>query len=213
MDLLNQFKRQMLLDLNCHHVGTIQEFDPETQTATATINYPKTFFQYDPSTQAHTPIPVSYPVLLDCPVVCLGGGTCSLTFPIAEGDECLVLFNDRAIDNWLAGGAGAQLSSGRAHSFSDGIIIVGLRSNGNALSGYDTSRAVLQNGSALVGVGETLIKIANGVTTLNTLLQDLITAIQAITTTNAVPGNPCLISPASQAALAAIATQIGGLLE
>lgn len=213
IDVLKQFSRNMLLDLSCHHVGTIKGFDESNQTATATINYPKTFSEYDTKTQQYVARTMPYPILVDCPVIVLGGGPCSLTFPIVPGDECVVLFNDRAIDNWFAGGSGAALSSSRAHSFSDGLILVGIRSAAKSLADYDTTRAVLQNGETMVGVGASLIRIANETTTLNTLLQNLINAIKALTTTNAVPGSPCAISAASQAALAVIATQIGGLLE
>lgn len=226
-DLLDLFKKQILLILSCHHIGTIQSFNPANQTATATINYKKTFFQLDQTTKTVVPVLQDYPVLIDCPVIVLGGGTSALTFPIEQGDECLVLFNDRDIDNWFQGGSGAAVSTQRLHSFSDAIILVGLRSLGNVLSGYDSTRAVLRNGDALVGVGEVLIKIANNTTTLNTLLQDLITNIQnlvtataAITVTGVTTGGGTSGIPANAAAISAVgtalttlATEIGGLLE
>jgi len=225
-DLLDLLKKDILLSINTHHVGTIQSFNSAKQTATATVNYPKTYYQLNAVTGLYNPVLVNYPLLVDCPVICLGGGTTALTFPIQTGDECLVLFNDRAIDNWFSGGAGAALSSPRLHSFSDGLILVGLRSLGKVISNYDSTRAVLRNGTTLVGVGPSLVKIANQQTTLNTLLQSLISNVQSlvsaassITVTCAAPGNPSS-PPINAAAISAVANQltttanqIAGLLE
>jgi len=67
-------------------------------------------------------------LLLDCPVVWQGGGGCTLTFPIKEGDECLVVFASRCIDAWWQeGGVQPQLEY-RMHSLSDGFALVGVRS-------------------------------------------------------------------------------------
>ena len=181
-DILDSHKKSIYLNLNCHHIASIQSFNPVLQTATATLNYPKTIFVRNDATGNYDAQNVSYPTMIDCPVICLGGGNGSLTFPIEQGDECLVLFNDRSLDNWFNGGSGSPLNSPRLHSFSDGIILVGLRSKANSLENYDSARVVLQNGTTLVGVGASLIKIANAGTTLNTQLQNLITEIKSLVT-------------------------------
>ena len=226
-DLLDLLKKDIMLSLNAHHIGTIESFNSAKQTATATLNYPKTYYQLNAESGLYDPVLVDYPLLVDCPVICFGGGTTALTFPIQQGDECLILFNDRAIDNWFSGGAGAALSSSRLHSFSDGLILVGVRSLGNVLQNYDATRAVLRNGTTLVGVGPSLIRIANNSTTLKTLLQNLITNIQnlvsataAITVTGVTSGSGASGPPANVAAINAVATQlttttnqIAGLLE
>lgn len=206
-DLLDLLQKQIMLTLNCHHIGTVQSFDATKQTATVTINYKKTYFQLNPATGLYDPILKDYPILADCPVIALGGGAAALTFPIQAGDECLVLFNDRSLDNWFQGGTGSAVATPRLHSFSDGIILVGLRSLPNALTNYDTARAVLRNGSTLVGVGSSLVKIANQTTTLLQVINgilDLIAAAQCST-----PGNPL----SNAAAFTAYKTTVGGLLE
>ena len=43
-DVLNLFKKNLLLGLNCHHIGTIRTFDPATQLVSVNVNYQKTFF-------------------------------------------------------------------------------------------------------------------------------------------------------------------------
>lgn len=183
-NLLDLHKEDVFKNLNCHHIGTIKIFNPLLQTAIATINYQKTYYKLNTITNQYDPFYENYPILMDCPVICLGGGLSSLTFPILPGDECLVLFNDRDIDNWFSGSSSNPVSTPRMHSLSDGIIIVGIRSLPNVLKTYSSTHAVLSNSAGLtgVGVGLTTIKIYNALFTLNDLIQQLITEIQAVCT-------------------------------
>lgn len=217
-DLLDLLRKNIMLSLAAHHIGTIQAFNPTNQSATVTINYKQTRFQLDKASGLYDPVLFDYPVLLDCPVIALGGGLGALTFPIAVGDECLVLFNDRDLDNWLAGGSGGAVATSRAHSFSDGIVLVGIRSLAKVLTSYDTVRAVLRNGTGgttMVGVGPSLIKIANSLYTLNGLLQELVTDVKslvtqtaAITVTGITSGGGTSGPPANAAAIAAVSTTL-----
>jgi hypothetical protein len=98
---------------------------------------------------------------------------------------------------------------------------VGLRSTPNVLLNYDTVRAVLSNGGpfgAMVGVGPALIKIANATTTLNTLLQTLITTLDtfatatgAITVTGVTTGSGISGPPANAASFASVVTSLNSL--
>lgn len=226
-DVLDQLKKNIFLSFNCHHIATVQKFDETNQTATVTINYKKTYYKLNQVTGIYDPTLIDYPVLADCPVIVLGGGPASLTFPIEAGDECLVLFNDRDLDTWFQGASGGAVATPRLHSFADAIILVGLRSLANSLDAYDLTRAVLQYGSTLVGVGESLVKIANEQFTLNELLQELISEIKdltdqtaALTVTGISTGGQASGPPTNALAIAAIslqitatATKIGELLE
>ena len=225
-DVLNVFKKELFLSINCHHIGTVQSFNSTTQTVKATINYKKTFFEMNKLTGKYDSVLKDYPILIDCPIIILGGGPSHLTFPITKGDECLLLFNDRDIDNWYQGNAGAPNATPRLHSFSDAIALIGVNSAPHVVTSYDTTRAVLSNGTTLVGIGASLIKIANNSYTLNGLLQTLITDVKAlvtataaITVTCATAGNPSS-PPINVAAinnvttqLTSVANQIGQLLE
>ncbi len=152
-DLLSLHQKNILLNFSAHHTATIQSFDASNQTATATINYTKTFLR--PNAQGvYGPVQVEYPVITDAPVIFLGGGTGALTFPVAQGDECLVLFNDRDLDNWFQGSSGAAVATSRLHSFSDGIILVGLRSLPNVLASFSEDAIELRtlSGNAKVAI-------------------------------------------------------------
>lgn len=211
-DLLTLFERQILLNFNCHHVGTIQSFDPVTQKATVLVAYKRTYWTRIPNNDkgVYSPKQVDYPPIIDCPVFVLGGGNQYLSFAIKPGDECMVLFNDRDFDNWYSYSQVTPVATGRLHSFSDGAVLVGLRSFNHSISGYDMARAIFGNSlMAYVGVSDTKVKIANTLFTLKGVLDDLIDQIKAIivnTSTGAV-------TPTSQAALEAIKTEIASLLE
>ncbi len=212
-DLLNLLKYEIFINLNCHAVGTIQAINPSNQTAQVSVNYKKS---YTGPTAKSDPIFVDYPILVDCPVVVLSGGAAALTMPIAQGDTCLVMFNDRAFDTWFSSGQVKELPNNRMHSFSDAIAMVGIRSLAAPISDYDTARAVLRNGDAKVAVGPSLIELSNNVTSLKVLVNGLIDVIEGLLTVPIPPGGipaGAALSPASIAALEAYKGQVGGLLE
>lgn len=154
-DLLNNERRDTLLGLNCHHVGTVQSFNPANQTAQITINYKKTYFRSNDLGTVE-PILVDYPIIIDVPVIVLGGGNGAITFPIEPGDECLVLFNDRDIDNWFSSGStSAGNATPRLHSFSDAIALVGVRSIPNVLPSYSTDAIEIRTKLGLAKVSIT----------------------------------------------------------
>lgn len=97
---------------------------------------------------------VALPLLVDCPVVFPGGGGYTLTFPIAAGDECLVVFASRCIDSWWEQGGAPQPPEVRMHDLSDGFVIVGPRSVPRALSSISTTDVVLRSddGTAKISI-------------------------------------------------------------
>lgn len=208
-DLLDQVKKEVFLSLNCHAIATVQSVSYTDQTLTATIDYSQTFYKRPGNTGPYVPTLVPYPVLLDCPFISLGGGNGALTFPIKEGDQCLILFNDRDLDNWFSGATSGPVATPRLHSLSDGIALVGL----NDLTDYDGTRVVLKNGDTMIGLGDSLIKIENATQNLNSLLQSLISTISGLTTIPAAIGTPLTLNPSVITQLTNIATELGELLE
>lgn len=152
-NLLDQLKREVMRDINCVKVGVIKDFNADTQEASVEI----AFTQVTSTSTAGVKTYASYPLLFNVPVLFPCGGGFTLTFPITAGDECLVLFNDRQLDNWLATGAGSPPSNGRAHDLSDGIAIVGVRNLTRALANISTTSAQLRSDD-----GETYIDMAPG---------------------------------------------------
>jgi hypothetical protein len=84
------------------------------------------------------------PVLGDVPVYFPSGGGLTLTFPITEGDECLLVFASRCIDAWWQSGGTQPPGEARTHSLSDGFALVGIRSTPRALDNVSTSAVQLR---------------------------------------------------------------------
>lgn len=152
-NLLDMIKREVMKEINCVKVGVIQSFNATTQEAMVEV----AFTQVTSTSPEGVKTFASYPLLLNVPVQYPSGGGFTLTFPIAAGDECIVLFNDRQLDNWLTSGPGLPPSIGRVHDLSDGIAIVGVRNNTRALGGVSTSSTQLRSDN-----GATYIDLAAG---------------------------------------------------
>lgn len=177
-DWMNLLMKNVMLNLNCHAIAVVKEVNYQNQTLSAEVVYKKVRLVrgnnavYREETQA-------YPILIDCPFLKMSGGTAGLSMPIKPGDECLICFNDRCIDDWFTSGQQVNLSSNRLHSMSDAIALVGITSLQNKWSNYDEDRAVLFNGSAKVAVGDK-IHVSNSDQNLAELLQTLITKVSEL---------------------------------
>lgn len=215
-DILVELARGINLKLNCHAIAQIKSFNATTQTCTATINYQKTIVTRN-SDGTYSEKAENYPVLVDVPVIILIGGNSALTFPISAGDDCLILFNDRDMDNWVTSGQVLPPNTARLHDLNDGVALVGLRPATKAIASYDTTRARLQNGNTYVGVGASKVKIDNGTKTLKDLLDATNGILKILNDLNTALVPTTGINPASQAAITAqivaLNTVIGSLLE
>jgi hypothetical protein len=105
--------------------------------------------QADGSTKA-----VTMPLLLDVPIVYQRGGGGTLTFPVAPGDECLVIFASRAIDVWWQSGGVQVPNEGRRHDLSDGFALVGPFSQATNIGAISSSEVQLRSndGQAVIGL-------------------------------------------------------------
>jgi hypothetical protein len=103
--------------------GIIQSFNGSDCTVTARPALQGTI--RSPSGKLTT---VPMPLVQKCPVHFAGGGGLYMTHPIAQGDECLIVFASRCIDSWWqAGGVQPPLVL-RMHDLSDGFCIPGFKS-------------------------------------------------------------------------------------
>ncbi len=167
---------QIFNQLNCHQVGTIVNFYPN---GGPTADIQVAMQRLVPDTTSTPPQwkARAYTLLQNVPVFVPSGGGGTLTFPVAKGDTCLVLFNDRDLGRWFStGNTQAVPASGRAHNLSDGLAIVGFRNMANLLTGYSTTDAVLQNGGSSVSLAAK-VGIANQSTSLLSVLLAMNTQI------------------------------------
>lgn len=179
--LLTQLKLQVLIELNCHQWGIVQAFDPALQKATVQIAVLRQVV--DPTATPPAYVNRPYPLLLDVPVLCLRGGAGVLTFPIAAGDLCLVLFNDRDFDSFWATGNVQEPNSPRLHDLSDGLALVGFSTKAKNLAGYDPAQVVLALGTTKLVLGPK-VGLQNATISFLTVLTNLITTLKAYTDTH-----------------------------
>ena len=165
-DLMDSNKRNIFNTMNCIQLGTIQEYNPTTNMSKVSVNFKRVF-------QDGTEL--DYPLLCDCPTFILSGGGASISMPIAQGDQCLILFNDRNIDNWYLDGSVKAPRNQRAHSISDAIVLVGIR--------HLAIAAPTPIASLCVDGGGKKVSIKNNSKDLKNLITSLISTIKLITVT------------------------------
>ena len=175
-------EREILTKMNCVQLGTIKAFDSAKQTATVAINFMRVQKDIPTEDKELVDQTVNYPLLVNCPVFILFGGTGRITFPIAAGDSCLVLFCDRDIDGWYKNGATLPPNSERVHDLNDGIALVVIKSLIAPLTGYNTSGPEISNGTAKIAV-EDKIRLIVGSQTLLDALDSLCAALTGSTDT------------------------------
>jgi hypothetical protein len=153
-EILSGFKFEIFRDLNCQTIGEIVSFDSSNQTAKIKIKIQST---------VNGDI-VSHPLLLNCPCVILTGGKANLRLPITAGDSCLVLFNDRNIDNWYSNGQDNIPPTNEMHCLSDGIALVGIRNLQNCLTDFSNTEAgiVYDKGKVIISTTDAVVVYDKG---------------------------------------------------
>ena len=164
--VMEQFGYNLTRNINCMLIGKILKYDAETNTCEVEVMLKR---MLEDGTE------LSFPPLVDCPVIYLGGGGAFLSFPIAKGDPCCVFFSDRSIDEWWQSGRAEVPSENRAHSLSDGVVLVGPRPQTGLLTLDD---------AVTLNAGLHKIRMRNDLQSLKPLLESLITVVQDIVTPN-----------------------------
>lgn len=147
--------------------GIIQSFDATQMTCVVQPAIQGQLQAKDGSTSLK-----NLPELQDCPCQFPGGGGVTVTFPVAAGDECLVVLASRCIDAWHALGGIQVPIEYRMHDLSDGFALLGFRSVPRVLSDISTTSAQLRSddGSTLIDLdptAQTLTLTAPGGVTIN----------------------------------------------
>lgn len=129
------------------------------------------------------------PVLNGVPIIFPRAGNASLTFPVVNGDTCLLLFSERSLDLWKTNGGQVTPDDNRKFSLPDAIGIMGLfpfsenslaDNNEDVLLVYNDSKfRIKANGDIVI---QTNNKIAIGDT--NTEILDIISKMLHILQTS-----------------------------
>ena len=185
--LLETHKQNILYNYHYHRIGIIETFDPTKQTATISL-VDKRVIQFENSEEVR-----DYALLVNCPILINRTKNGGLTIPITQGEFCIVLFNDRDIDNWFNTGAVQKPNTNRCHNINDGIAIVGLHSMANPISNYDNNATTINYGETIISIqADGLIKIQNTSANKNLLdiLKTLINIIKTLQMQDPQSGAP-----------------------
>ena len=113
-EVIREIREEIASSIHCALPGKVERFDSESCTADIRPMVRR---------RAGGRV-VAMPVLKGVPVFSAGGAD-----PVAEnGDECLVIFADCAIDGWFETGEASLPVSGRMHDLADAFAFVGFRS-------------------------------------------------------------------------------------
>jgi len=200
-DILQELKLDIFNSFNCHRVGIINGFSSGNQTADielvdkAIISTSKGNLLKD------------FPILKECPVFVNKGSSGGFTRPVIIGDYCLVLFNDRDIENWFNNGGSNEPASSRTHNLTDCLVIPGFFSDSASLGDYNNAAAEMNFQGTKISL-DSKVGISNSSKSLKTLIEQLIDAIIALQ----VVGN-LSITPATATALNQAKTDFNLLLK
>jgi len=184
-NLLKFHADSILLVTAVHHFGTISSFNPDTQTANATIDYTSVNYTYNSQTGNNDTTVTAYPPLVDAPVrfahSMTNGG---VTYPVGVGDRCEIVFNDRDMDAWAFGIVNQQPATARLHQISDAVIIVGINPPASPVKNFDANRPMLRDGAGTsyvaVNPSNGKIQIKNPSQNLETVLQSILSHLESL---------------------------------
>ncbi len=99
--------------------------------------------------------PEKQPVIPSVPLVYPGGGGFVVTWPMAVGDEVLLVFSDDSLDKYLQTGGGSDIdpADDRRHHLTDAVAIAGVGKLSASTSVSTTAVEIGTNGRTFQGVG------------------------------------------------------------
>lgn len=136
--------------LNCHNIGRIIEFDPDTQLCTVEMMY-----IIDYRGQQITPVPIT-----EVPLIIYGAQNGHITLPNPVGSICLLLFLDRNIDKFKQTGEQYTPGTTRMHDFTDCVALTTFKTLANPLENYDERAVSIFNNELIEEITyDSLIKV------------------------------------------------------
>lgn len=130
-------KNKIMSVMNCHNIGRIQTFYPETQTADIEVMQVKSLYNEF----------YNLPLLVNVPIIIYGGNNNGITLGDLTGAYCLLIFMDRNISSFLETGEIYNPDTSRMHDFSDCIALTTFKNNTNAISNYENEAINIYNNS------------------------------------------------------------------
>ena len=172
-DIFTMFEEKLRQTFHCFKIGVIQSYDAAKRTVQVQVVFRRQMWD-DTITD--------FPVLYDCPVLTLQGGGIGAAFPIAAGDECVLLFADNDIDAWYQNGGLSVPNSNRRHDISDPVALVGLNSLTRPLPlALTSTEGGIADSTVKVAVKNGKVNISNGTQDFKTMMDTFTTGLTGAT--------------------------------
>jgi len=179
-NLLQRFQGSMLESLNCVKVGKIKTFYSDKQTADIQID--------------------NYPQISGVPVKFICGADFSIQVPIKSGDDCIVLFCDTDLDNWVEGKGSAPAFPADKHGLNGAIALVGITNLNTKINDYITDGVRIKYKGSIIELKDSGIEIIGNLKVTGTIeTQDVKTNVVTslnthvhggVTTGSGITGTP-----------------------
>lgn len=148
-NLLDIFEDYILKRFNCVKLGKIKTFYADKQTADIQID--------------------DYPLISGVPVSFICGANFSIQVPIEEGDDCIVLFCDGDLDNWVEGKGYVPAFSQDRHGLNGAVALLGIKNILTKIDNYITSGVRIQYKGSEIELNDNGIVINGNVTVNGTI--------------------------------------------
>jgi len=136
------------------------------------------------------------PEITNVPVIFPRTGNFSMHYPLNAGDNVMIMFSERSIDQWLTTGGQVTPNDPRKFDLSDAIAIPGLYPFSEASPAEDNTSFTIQIGSTKLKLDPSGTFCFHGVSEeLMNIIDELFSLISAITTTVIVPPTGGIPSP------------------
>lgn len=206
-DLLDLFERAVKGEINTAFVGQVQSYDESDQTCSVKPIIKARYLNGDE---------LDIPVIPRVPVCFPRGGGFMMTWPLERGDTVLVICADRSLDEWKATDNSSILPFDlRRFDLSDAVAYAGVSSPASPLQSATSDSMVIGEDSLTgmkISIKDGKVSIGTPVAELLSLVDNLITSLDAFaSTTSAAVIEPTLgpSSLALKAALVPISTLLG----
>jgi hypothetical protein len=137
------FAKNIMSQMYCALPAIVDSVDFTNQTITAK---PVTIMKY--TNDSGVVSDFQLPILQDVPFQCYKGGGYSITVPVKEGDECLIIFTDVDFSAWFQNGGFQYAEHSFIHSYTNAMAIIGFSSEVNAIPDYNPNAVEIRNTDA-----------------------------------------------------------------
>ena len=151
-NVLDRFEAYLLRKLNCVKLGKIKTFYADKQTADIQID--------------------DYPLISGVPVSFICGANFSIQVPVEEGDDCIVLFCDGDLDNWVEGKGYVPAFSQDRHGLNGAVALLGIKNILTKVDNYITSGVRIQYKGSEIELNDNGIVIKGNVTVQGDVVAD-----------------------------------------